>query len=335
MGASQVNQVLLTLYTEARKGLEPVSAWAKLTGNSEVFQVGRGQPRTAVDDRTAAELVSAAIVHTLAAHGREGVAALGGSPLAGVIGNVLDEPPIPGPRRADWARSAYVVLWGAQGRRSPGVPWVIAGRYKGQKVVAIGPHPARLSDETLVVRQGTDAALAMAVGHVLLKEFFLDRPVFTGGDLSYLVRLRDGAPLGHPDGVRDTGETAEVLLPRSEGALWRGVRVVRAGGEAATTVLDLLFALYGVARDGLPGRWPSGYDDRSEPYTPAWQEGVTGVTASRAVKLARELGVTAEKTGGQCVIMPGSLAPEAVTALLALLAMTGGGWALPPAPRVL
>ncbi|MFD2354893.1 hypothetical protein ACFSTC_45000 [Nonomuraea ferruginea] len=69
--------------------------------------------------------------------------------------------------------------------RAPGSPWVIAGRYKGQKVVAIGPHPTRLSDETLVVRPGTDGALAMAVGHVLLKEFFLDRPS--------VRRARDGA----------------------------------------------------------------------------------------------------------------------------------------------
>ena len=49
---------------------------------------------------------------------------------------------------------------------------------------------------------GTDGALAMAMGHVILKEFFVDRQVdyFTGyvkrfTDLPFLVRLdeRDGA----------------------------------------------------------------------------------------------------------------------------------------------
>ena len=40
-----------------------------------------------------------------------------------------------------------------------------------------------------------------------------------------------------------------------------------------------MLAHYGVARDGLPGEWPAGYDD-SEPCTPAWQEPITGVTAT-------------------------------------------------------
>ena len=105
---------------------------------------------------------------------------------------------------------------------------VIAGRYKGQKVVAIGPHPTRLSDETLVVRPGTDGALAMAMGHVLLKEFFLDRAAFAGHamertDLPFLVRLREhgdafvaGGLTGRPaEGLSVYGgDSVEVLLPR-------------------------------------------------------------------------------------------------------------------------
>ncbi|MFI6601925.1 hypothetical protein ACIBHX_37240 [Nonomuraea sp. NPDC050536] len=338
MGGSQVNKALFALYSEARKGLEPVLAWAKLTGNSELYQALRGRPRIAIPDRVAAELAAAAIAHARAAHGPGSVAAIAGSPLAELIGTVLPEPPIPGPRSAEWARAAYVVLWGAQGRPSPGAPWVIAGRYRGQKVVAIGPHPARLSDETLVVRPGTDEALARAVGHVLLKEFFVDRPVFTDRpELSFLVRPGGGELLG-PAGrlsLLGEGEPAEVLLHHPGGVLRRGVPVIRVDGEPATTVFDLMLAEYGVARDGLPGSWPGGYGDPREPYTPAWQEAVTGVAASRAVKLARELGVTAEKTGGQVAILPGQLEPDALRVVLALLRLTGGGWALPPAPRVL
>ena len=48
----------------------------------------------------------------------------------------------------------------------------------------------------------------------------------------------------------------------------------------STTVFDLMLAQYGVGRDGLPGNWPTGYDD-PEPYTPAWQEEITGVPAAR------------------------------------------------------
>ncbi|MER6942385.1 molybdopterin-dependent oxidoreductase [Nonomuraea sp. NPDC000554] len=369
MGGSQVNQALVRLYFEVRDGLrDPVAAWAKLTGNSELYRHARGGRRVPLDDGTAAELTAAAIVHTAAEHGPDRVAALSTSPLAGLVGGlggaVLTEQPIApeqvlgrgfrGPRAEDWARAPYVLLWGENNRtvRTPDTPWVIAGRYKGQKVVAIGPHPTRLSDETLVVRPGTDGALAMAMGHVLLKEFFLDRPAFAGHamdrtDLPFLVRLREhggafvaGGLLGRASGRLSLygAEAVEVLLPRFDdgpGVLRRGVPVAREGDQLVTTVFDLLLAVYGVARGGLPGSWPSGYDDRHEPYTPAWQEAQTGVAASRALKIARELGVTAEKTGGRCVIVPGWLetahADTAYRAMLALLALTGcgDGWAQP------
>ena len=44
---------------------------------------------------------------------------------------------------------------------------------------------------------------------------------------------------------------------------------IRAGGRLVTTVFDLLLARHAVSRDGLPGQWPSGYDDASAPGTPA------------------------------------------------------------------
>ncbi|MEO3875060.1 molybdopterin-dependent oxidoreductase [Nonomuraea sp. B12E4] len=367
MGGSQVNRSLVRLYYEVGEASrDPVATWAKLTGNSQEYQRARGERRVPLDDATAAELVAAAIVHTVARHGADRVAALASTPLArvvrGVGGAVLTEHPcapeqvlgprFAGPEADDWARAAYVLLWGENNRlvRTADTPWVIAGRYKGQKVVAIGTHPTRLSDETLVVRPGTDGALAMAMGHVLLKEFFLDRTPFAGHaaertDLPFLVRLRarEGAfvPGGLLGRVCDRlsvygGETAEVLLPRFDdgpGVLRRGVPVLRDGDELVTTVFDLLLAAYGVARPGLPGAWPEGYEDRREPYTPAWQEPYTGVPASRTLKIARELGVTAEKTGGRCVIVPGRLetahADTAYRAMLALLVLTGcgSGWA--------
>ncbi|WP_433511395.1 molybdopterin-dependent oxidoreductase [Nonomuraea sp. CA-143628] len=367
MGGSQVNQALVRLYFEVKDGLrDPVAAWAKLTGNSQVYQQARGGRRVPLDDGTAAELTAAAIVHTATEHGADRVAALSTSPLAGLIGGlggaVLTEQSsvpdqllgrgFPGTSPEDWPRAAYVLLWGENNRlvRTPDMPLVIAGRYKGQKVVAIGPHPTRLSDETLVVRPGTDGALAMAMGHVLLKEFFLERAAFAGHamertDLPFLVRLREhggafvaGGLTGRPaEGLSVYGgDSVEVLLPRFDdgpGLLRRGVPVVRDGDEPVTTVFDLLLAVYGVAREGLPGCWPDGYGDRGEPYTPAWQEAYTGVAAARTLKIARELGATAERTGGRCMIVPGRLetnhADTAYRAMLALLVLTGcgGGWA--------
>jgi nitrate reductase alpha subunit len=58
-----------------------------------------------------------------------------------------------------------------------------------------------------------------------------------------------------------------VLLPRFDvgevrgGGVTRGVPARRVGGHLVTTVFDRLLAQYGVGRDGLPGEWPSGYDD--------------------------------------------------------------------------
>ncbi|MEU4577184.1 molybdopterin-dependent oxidoreductase [Nonomuraea sp. ATR24] len=372
MGGSQVNQALVRLYFEAREGPgDPVAAWAELTANSEVYRRARGGRRVPLDDGTAAELAAAAIVHTASEHGADQVAALATAPLAGLVaglgGAVLTEqsnapaqmlgPGYRGPRPEDWARASYVLLWGENNRtvRSPDTPWVIAGRYKGQKVVAIGPHPTRLSDETVVVRPGADGALAMAVGHVLLKEFYLDRPAFAaqalaGTDLPLLVRLRERGGALVPGGLHggsagrlslygeEGAAGVEVALPRFDAGpdvLRRGVPAASEGGQLVTTVFDLLLAVYGVARPGLPGRWPSGYDDRDEPYTPGWQEACTGVAASRALKIARELGVTAEKTGGRCMVVPGRLetphADTAYRAMLALLVLTGcrEGWAQP------
>src|SRR4029450_3677527 len=69
------------------------------------------------------------------------------------------------------------------------------------------------------------------------------------------------------------GEAVTVELPRfdasdgSASVLHRGVPVRRVGGQLVTTVFDLMLAQYGVARDGLPGSWPTGYDDSEQPYT--------------------------------------------------------------------
>ena len=65
-----------------------------------------------------------------------------------------------------------------------------------------------------------------------------------------------------------------MLLPRFDTAdghgevLRRGVPVRRVGGHLVTTVFDLVLAQYGVGRAGLPGDWPTGYDDAGPSRTP-------------------------------------------------------------------
>ncbi|WP_456429853.1 nitrate reductase subunit alpha [Rhodocaloribacter sp.] len=77
------------------------------------------------------------------------------------------------------------------------------------------------------------------------------------------------------------------------------------GRIPVATVYDLLMAQYGVDR-GLPGEYPSGYDDPDAAYTPAWQEIFTGVDARTVVQFAREWAGTAQATEGKCMIIIGA-----------------------------
>ena len=121
--------------------------------------------------------------------------------------------------------------------------------------------------------------------------------------------------------------------------LTRGVPVRRIGDHLCCTVFDLMLAQYGVAREGLPGDWPSGYDDDTNPYTPAWQEPITGVSASQVIRIAREFAHNAEESGGRSMIIMGAgicqwfHGDATYRAVLAMLILTGsmgrngGGWA--------
>ncbi len=72
-------------------------------------------------------------------------------------------------------------------------------RYRGQKVVVVSPDFAghtKFADHWLPAQAGSDGALAMAMGHVILKEFYVDRqvPYFEryareNTDLPFLVTL--------------------------------------------------------------------------------------------------------------------------------------------------
>ncbi|MFI7230898.1 nitrate reductase subunit alpha [Nonomuraea angiospora] len=437
-------RVLVEMYLEAKKRLngDPVDAWAYVVKNPvkrRRYQSARGTGGLVrVSWDLATEMIAAAHVHTIQRYGPDRIAGFSpipamsmvsqavGSRFLSLIGGAMlsfydwyadlpvASPQVFGdqtdvPESADWWDAAYLMMWGANVpvTRTPDAHWMAEARYRGQKVVVVSPDysdAAKFADEFVSVRPGTDGALAMAMGHVLLKEFFVERgtPYFTDyvkrfTDLPFLVRLEERAgayvpgrfltakDLGSEEeaaewktvlmseagepvvpngsaGFRWTesgkgrwnldlgtdpkltlygGEPAEVLLPRFDGgpSARRGVPVTRVGEHLVTTVFDLLLAQYGVARDGLPGVWPAGYEDAGEPYTPAWQEGITGVPAGRAVKIAREFARTAESTRGRCMIILGAGTTQwfhgdtIYRAFLSLLLLTGcqgrngGGWA--------
>jgi nitrate reductase alpha subunit len=446
-----VRGALLELYRAARQsGLDPVAAWASIVTDPEKAaayksQRGRGGFVRASWEEVS-ELVAAAHVHTIGEWGPDRIAGFspipamsmasyaGGARFLSLIGGVClsfydwyaDLPPASPqvwgdqtdvPESADWWDAGYLVMWGSNipMTRTPDAHFMTEARYRGQKTVVVSPDYSdhtKFADQRLPAQAGTDAALAMAMGHVILREFYVERQVpyfadyakrFT--DLPFLVMLeecegrlvpgrylrasdlpdtahaREGdewrccvldadtlEPVAPDGSLADRWEkgsvgrwslelgdveplltllghehmTAEIPLPRfdaeSTATLIRGVPVRRVGEHLVTTVLDLTLAQYGVSREGLPGCWPRDYSD-PEPYTPAWQEPITGVRAADVERVAREFARNAERTEGRSMIVMGAgtnhwfhsdLIYRAMLNLVLLCGCqgrNGGGWA--------
>jgi len=84
------------------------------------------------------------------------------------------------PESADWYNSGYLLVWGSNvpQTRTPDAHFYTEARYKGTKSAVICPdysEASKFGDVWLNPKQGTDAALALAFGHVVLREFHLDR----------------------------------------------------------------------------------------------------------------------------------------------------------------
>ncbi|MFV2195145.1 nitrate reductase subunit alpha [Nocardiopsis sp. LOL_012] len=232
--------VLVEMYREARDRLgDPVAAWAEITADPERrrrYQRARGKGglvRITWDE--ALEIAAAAHVHTIGTYGPDRVAGFSPIPAMSMVshgvgarfvnligGSMLSfydwyadlpvaSPQVFGdqtdvPESGDWWDAAYLVLWGSNVpvTRTPDAHWMAEARYRGQKVVVVSPDysdATKFADEWLAPHPGTDGALAMAMGHVILKERFVDAPTarFTEyarsyTDLPFLVALeeRDG-----------------------------------------------------------------------------------------------------------------------------------------------
>ena len=441
---------LLDLYRSerARTG-DPVLAWEAIVDDphrSRMYKAQRGKGgfiRASWDE--AVEMIAAAHVSTIKRFGPDRVAGFSpipamsmvsytaGTRFLSLIGGVIlsfydwyaDLPPASPqtfgdqtdvPESADWWNASYLIIWGTNLpiTRTPDAHFMTEARYRGQKVVVVSPDYSdhtKFADNWLPAQPGTDAALGMAMGHVILKEFYVDRQVpyfqdyarrFT--DLPLLVTLRKRGDAHVPDRFlrasdlsekTDNGDWKTVVLDektgkpmvptgavghryQAEAGQWnlnlgevvpalsligrhgdvvavdlprfeagpteggslvrRGVPAMQVGGQTVTTVFDLLLAQYGVARDGLPGDWPGGYDD-PQPYTPEWQEPITSVDAKLAARIAREFARNSELTGGRSMICMGAgtnhwyhsdLIYRTFLNLLLLCGcqgVNGGGWA--------
>ncbi|MDO9090167.1 MAG: nitrate reductase subunit alpha, partial [Burkholderiaceae bacterium] len=206
-----VRATLLALWREALTAHpDPVAAWRSIVADEsqrKSYQVERGKGgfvRVSWDE--AAMLVAASLVHTIQTHGADRIFGFtpipamsmvcyaSGARFLSLIGGVLasfydwycDLPPASPqvwgeqtdvPESADWYESSYMIVWGTNlpMTRTPDAHFFTEVRYKGAKTVAVTPdysEVAKLADIWMNPKQGTDAAVAMAMGHVILKEFY-------------------------------------------------------------------------------------------------------------------------------------------------------------------
>ncbi|MEK6421348.1 MAG: nitrate reductase subunit alpha [Burkholderia gladioli] len=466
-----VRSALVRLWRDKRRTLAPVEAWRAIVDDDEArrsYQRRRGLGgfvRASWEEVN--EIVAAANVHTVSRHGPDRVAGFSpipamsmvsyaaGSRYLSLIGGVClsfydwycDLPPASPqtwgeqtdvPESADWYNSTFIMMWGSNvpQTRTPDAHFLVEARYRGAKVVSVFPdyaEGAKFGDLWLHPKQGTDAALALAMGHVILKEFhlagragyFLDYcRRYT--DMPCLVRLvphREGGYVPErlvraADFDDALGETARcewksVMIDDASGACvvpvgsigfrWAGteeadrgkwnLRERTAGGEAFTarlslvadhdtavdvlfpyfgnrphahfaatrhgstltrrigarrfatrngellvaTVYDLFIANYGLDQ-GLGGPDVAASYDDDLPYTPAWQEAITGVKRADAIAVARQFADNALKTRGKSMVIVGAglnhwfhmdMSYRAIINMLIMcgcVGQSGGGW---------
>ncbi|MDO8322797.1 MAG: molybdopterin-dependent oxidoreductase, partial [Phenylobacterium sp.] len=284
---------LLKLWRAARATLSPVAAWASIQKDptqraSYVTMRGAGGFIRATWDEVT-EIIAAANAYTVKEWGPDRIFGFSPIPamsmvsyaagarylqlLGGVCGSFYDwycDLPPASPQTwgeqtdvaesADWFNSGFMILWGSNvpQTRTPDAHFYTEARYRGAKSVVICPdysEASKFSDLWLPVKQGTDAALGMAFGHVILKEFHIDRqvPYFRDylrkySDLPMLVRLvpQDGAYV--PERLLRAAEFDQAL-GETNNPDWKTVALDETTGEVIVPNGSIGF------RWGEDGKW--------------------------------------------------------------------------------
>ncbi len=264
---------LLEIWREVKeKSPDPVAAWAEITSDTELckrYKAARGRGgfvRTTWAE--VLELIAAAHVHTIADYGPDRIAAFtvipamsmvsyaAGTRFYSLLGSTIlsfydwyadlpiASPQVFGdqtdvPESADWWNSSYLILWGTNLpiTRTPDAHFMTEARYRGQKVVVVSPDYSdhtKFADDWLAASPGTDGALAMAMGHVMLTEFYRDRQVprfeeyvrkYT--DLPFLVTLQKRGDHYVPEHFL----TSSDLGNTEDGSAWKTVLMDEESGE--------------------------------------------------------------------------------------------------------
>ncbi len=463
-----VRATLVKAYRNAKARLgDPVKAWESVMNDAEIskkYKAERGlggMVRADWDEMN--EIIAAANIYTIKKYGPDRlvgftpipamsmVSYASGSRYLSLLGGTIlsfydfycDLPPSSPqtwgeqtdvPESADWYNSSFLMLWGSNVplTRTPDSPFYTQVRYKGTKTINISPDyndAAKFADLWIKPKQGTDAALGMAMGHVILKEFYLDKktPYFEEyarqyTDLPFLVKIEKengryvagrivrandlkgeltneksaawkpvlidekskefvipNGTIGsrwdqsrkwnlelkdavtgkdiHPQLsiLEDYDELIDLSFPYFGGETFkhehfnasshadiitRKVPVKKSvnGDFLYCTVFDLMVANYGISRGFDDENSASDYE-QDIPYTPAWQEKITGVPASHIISTARQFAENAAKTKGKSMIIIGAgvnhwfhtdmIYRSAINMLMfcGCVGQSGGGWA--------
>jgi len=284
---------LIKLWREARKTLPPVQAWKSIVEDPAKrksytsIRGGGGLVRSTWDEVT--ELIGAANAYTVKRHGPDRVFGFSPIPamsmisyaagarylqlLGGACGSFYDwycdlPPASPQtwgeqtdvPESADWYNSGFILVWGSNvpQTRTPDAHFYTEVRYKGAKSVVICPdysEASKFADLWISVKQGTDAALAMAMGHVVLTEFHRDRdvPYFKDyvrryTDMPLLVRLVKQGDRYVPDRLVRAADFADGL-GQTNNPDWKTVGIDEATGKPVVPTGSIGF------RWGEQGKW--------------------------------------------------------------------------------
>uniref|UniRef100_UPI0037BEC816 nitrate reductase subunit alpha n=1 Tax=Limnohabitans sp. TaxID=1907725 RepID=UPI0037BEC816 len=197
--------------------------------------------------------------------------------------------------------------WGAEGRSD-------AGKWNLEDKEARGGNEVKLK-LSLMEGEGTD----YEVGEVAFPYFGgIDTPNFSAN--------------------KQASAVDDVLVRKVP---VRRIKLGKAGEERyalVATVFDLTAANYGVGR-GLPGEDVAASYDDDTPYTPAWQEKITGVKRDQVIAVARQFADNADKTRGKSMVIIGAamnhwyhsdMNYRGIINMLMMcgcIGQSGGGWA--------
>ncbi|WP_135468994.1 nitrate reductase subunit alpha [Crenalkalicoccus roseus] len=294
---------LLRLWRAARtEHADPVEAWASIQADEtkrRAYQKVRGLGGfVRVSWEEAEELIAAANVHTARVHGPDRIIGFSpipamsmvsyaaGSRYLSLIGGVCmsfydwycDLPPSSPqtwgeqtdvPESADWYNAGFLMMWGSNvpQTRTPDAHFMTEARYRGTKTVVVTPdysEASKFADLWLHPKQGTDAALAMAMGHVILSEwhakgrgeYFLDYcRRYTDMPMLVLLEEKDGRLV---PGRQLRAADLEDGLGESNNPDWKTVAIDEATGRLYVPTGSIGF------RWGEQGKWNlEGRDSRT------------------------------------------------------------------------